>query len=94
MDFPCSIFTFSPFKRFFFPGYALVLVTGYSLDNFKWYFYLMIMVSYKNENFRIYLITVLFKREIKESKKWEGVRKILKFHERGSWDEKVCESLA
>jgi hypothetical protein len=43
------------------------------------------MVSDKKENFRI---TVL-----KKSKKWEGVRKILKFHERGSWGEKVWEPL-
>jgi hypothetical protein len=48
----------------------------------------MIMVSDKNENFRIYLITAL-----KKSTKWEGVCKILKFHERGSWGGKVWEPL-
>jgi hypothetical protein len=51
------------------------------------------MVFDKNENFCICLVTVLYKREVKRSKKWEGVHKILKFHERGSWDEKVWEPL-
>jgi hypothetical protein len=57
MDLPCRISSFSSFKRFFFPGYTSVLIAGYSVDIYKWYFYLMIMDSDKNENFRIYLIT-------------------------------------
>jgi hypothetical protein len=88
MDFPCSISSFSSFKRFSFPGYTSVLVTGYSVDIYKWYFYLMIMVSDKNEDFRIYLITVFIAKWNKKVEKYEGVRKILNFHERGSWGEK------
>jgi hypothetical protein len=84
MDLPCSISSFSSFRRFSFPGYALVLVTGYSVDIYRWYFYLMIMVSDKNENFRIYLITVFIATRNKKVEKCEGVRKILNFHERGS----------
>jgi hypothetical protein len=72
MDFPCSISTFSSFKRFFFQGYAPVLVTGYSLDNLKRYFYLMIMVSYKNENFRIYLTVFIQTRNKKVEKMGRG----------------------
>jgi hypothetical protein len=73
MDFPCSVSAFSSFKWCFFPGYASVLVTGYSLDIYKWYFYLMIMVSDKNENFRIYLITAFKQTRNKKVEKWEGV---------------------
>jgi hypothetical protein len=51
----------------------------------------MIMVSDKNENFRIYLITVFIATPNKKVEKCEGVRKILNFHERGSWDENVWE---
>jgi hypothetical protein len=53
----------------------------------------MIMVSDRNETFHIYLATVFIQTRNKRVKKWEGVRKILKFHERGSWDEKVWEPL-
>jgi hypothetical protein len=48
----------------------------------------MIMVSDKNENFRIYLITGYIQTRNKRVETCEGVRKILNFHERGSWDEK------
>jgi hypothetical protein len=72
MDFHCSISTFSSFKRFFFLGYASVLVTGYSLDIYKLYFYLMIMVSDKNENFRIYLTTVFIQTRNKKAEKVGG----------------------
>jgi hypothetical protein len=84
MDFSCSISSFSSFRRFSFPGYASVLVTGYSVDIYKWYFYVMIMVSDKNENFHIYIITVFIAAWNKKVEKYEGVRKILNFHERGS----------
>jgi hypothetical protein len=53
----------------------------------------MIMVTDKNENFRIYLIRVFIQTQNKKVEKMGGVRKFLKFHERGSWDEKVWEPL-
>jgi hypothetical protein len=53
----------------------------------------MIMVSDKNENFRVYLVTIFVATRNKKVEKCEGVRKILNFHERGSWDENVWELL-
>jgi hypothetical protein len=53
----------------------------------------MIMVSDKNENFRISPITVFIQTRNKKVEKCEGVRKILNFHEKGSWDEEVLEPL-
>jgi hypothetical protein len=54
----------------------------------------MIMVYDKNDNFRIYLTAVFIETRNKKVETCEGVRKILNFHERGSWDEKVWEPLA
>jgi hypothetical protein len=90
MDLPCSISSFSSFRRFSFPGHASVLVTGYSVDIYKWYFYIMIMVCDKNENFRIYLITVFIATRNKKKSKnvrgfarlWifmKGIRRMKKF---------------
>jgi hypothetical protein len=79
MDFPYRISSFSLFKRFFFPENASILVTGYSLDIYKWYFYLTIMISDKNGNFRICLIIVLYRREKKKIEKLEGGSHGLKF---------------
>jgi hypothetical protein len=93
MDFPWRISSFSSSKRFLFPVYASVLVTVYSVYIYKWYFYIMITISDKNEDFRIYLINVYIQTRNKKVKKCEGVHKILNFHERGSWDEKVWEPL-
>jgi hypothetical protein len=53
----------------------------------------MIVVSDKNKNFRIHLKTVFIQTRNKKVEKCEGVRKILNFHERGSWDEKIWETL-
>jgi hypothetical protein len=54
----------------------------------------MIIVPDKNKDFRIYLKTVFIQtRNKKKVEKCEGVRKILNFHERGSWDEKIWEPL-
>jgi hypothetical protein len=46
------------------------------------------MVSDKNKNFRVYLINVFIQKRNKKVETCEGVRKILNFHERDSWDEK------
>jgi hypothetical protein len=51
---------------------ASVSVTRYYLDIYKWYFYLMITVSDKNENFRIYLTTVFIETRNKKVEKIGG----------------------
>jgi hypothetical protein len=50
------------------------------------------MVSDKNENFYIYLITVFIQLRNKKVKKMGVFPKFFKFHERGSWDEKVLNN--
>jgi hypothetical protein len=54
----------------------------------------MMMVSYKNDNFRIYLITVFISTRNRKVEKCGGVRKMLNFHERGFVGWKSLETAA